>query len=69
MNLKYKIEPISVKDYLDTEINSPVKREFINGNVYAMAGASTNHNRLVANIVREFGVHLKYTLCDHLYPI
>lgn len=64
MNLKYKVEAISVKDYLDSEISSPVKREFIDGDVYATAGASLNHNRLVANIVREFGVHLKNTPCE-----
>lgn len=64
MNLKYKVEAISVKDYLDSEISSPVKREFIDGDVSAMAGASSNHNRLVVNIVREFGVHLKNTPCE-----
>jgi len=64
MNLKYKATSLSVQDYLDSEINSPVKREFINGDVYAMAGASTNHNRLVANIAREFGNHLKNSSCE-----
>lgn len=29
-----------------------------------MAGASSNHNRLVANLVREFGAHLKSTPCE-----
>ena len=29
-----------------------------------MAGAGTNHNRITANITREFGVHLKNTSCE-----
>lgn len=64
MNLKYKKASLSVQDYLDSEINSPVKREFINGDVYAMAGASTNHNRIVANFVSEFRFALKNTPCE-----
>ena len=29
-----------------------------------MAGAGTNHNRITANITREFGVYLKNTSCE-----
>ncbi len=64
MNLSHKAKLLSVQDYLKSELTSPVKREFINGDVYAMAGASTNHNRIVANILRELGVHLKNTSCE-----
>jgi len=64
MNLKFKVAAQSIQDYLESEATSPVKREFIKGDMYAMAGASTNHNRLVANIVREFGNHLKNTPCE-----
>jgi len=64
MNLKYKIEPYSEQQYLDSELLSSVKREFINGDVYAMAGASTNHNRIVSNLAREFGNVLKNTPCE-----
>ncbi len=64
MNLKYKAQPLSEQDYLDSELVSEVRRELIDGDVYAMAGASTNHNRLVSSIIREFGVHLKNTPCE-----
>ncbi len=64
MNLKFKEEPLSTQEYLDTELVSLVKREFINGDVYAMAGASTNHNRIVANLSRELGNILKNTPCE-----
>jgi len=64
MNLKYKNDFISTEDYLENELSSEVKHEFINGDVYAMAGASTNHNRLVTNITRELGNHLKGSPCE-----
>ncbi len=64
MNLKYKNDFISTDVYLENELSSEVKHEFINGDVYAMAGASSNHNRLVANIVRELGSHLKGSPCE-----
>ena len=64
MNLKYKNPPYSEQEYLDSELISPVKREFINGDVYAMAGASTNHNRIVANLVGELRSGLKNTPCE-----
>ena len=61
MNLKYKEQSISEQEYLQSELLSPVKREFIHGDVYAMAGASTNHNRIVTNMVSEFRFGLKNT--------
>jgi len=64
VNLKYKVQPLSEQAYLDGELVSDIRRELVNGAVYAMAGASTNHNRLVSSIVRELGVHLKNTLCE-----
>jgi len=64
MNLKYRIEPLSVEGYLESELLSPVKREFINGDIYAMAGASSNHNRIVTNLAGELRTGLKNTPCE-----
>ena len=64
MNLKPNIDQLPIHDYLEGELISQIKHEYINGDVYAMAGASSNHNRLVANIMREFGVHLRNTPCE-----
>ncbi|HEX4951586.1 MAG TPA: Uma2 family endonuclease [Blastocatellia bacterium] len=36
----------TVEDYLAFEKNSPVRHEYISGQLYAMAGGSKNHNRL-----------------------
>lgn len=68
MNLKHKTGHLPINDYLEGELLSQVRHEYIHGEVYAMAGASSNHNRLVANIVREFGVHLRNTPCEPFGP-
>ena len=41
---------ISVEEYLKGEKISPVRHEYIEGEVYAMAGTSDNHSRIAGNI-------------------
>ena len=55
---------ISVEDYLTGELNSDIKHELINGCVYAMAGASANHERISVNVLSEFSNHLKSSPCE-----
>lgn len=50
-------------EYLRSEAESEVRREYIDGQVYAMAGASINHNILALNLARKFGNHLEGTPC------
>lgn len=57
---------ISREEYLAGEHISEVKHELIDGQVYAMAGASINHQRICANIAGEFRTHLKGTPCEAL---
>jgi len=38
-----KLTLVSVEDYLESELNSPRKHEYLGGFVHAMAGASNNH--------------------------
>ena len=60
MSLVKKIEAkISEKDYLDGELVSKIKHEYIDGTVYAMAGASRNHNLIISNILSEIRNKLK----------
>lgn len=54
---------ISEEEYLQSELISEVKREYFDGQVYAMAGAMHNHNFISMNIAREFSNHLKGTPC------
>ena len=50
---------ISEEEYLKAELISDVKHEYINGYIYAMAGASKNHERIAGNIFRDLGNILK----------
>lgn len=54
---------LSEAEYLASEMDSPVKHEFIDGQIYPMAGADYNHNGISANILGEFRNHLKGTPC------
>lgn len=65
MNLpNYKNDYISEQDYLDGEKISEIKHEYIDGEVYAMAGASKNHQRLLGNVFSALHNHLKNTPCE-----
>ena len=55
---------ISEEDYLAGESASEAKHEYIDGKVYAMAGASKNHQRLCSTLNRLFGNHLSGLPCD-----
>ncbi len=55
---------ISVEEYLDGEEISDVKYEYFDGEVYAMAGTSQNHNRIARNIVNALSNHLQDSPCE-----
>lgn len=54
---------ISVEDYLAGELIAETKHEYIGGRVYAMAGASKNHESIAANVLAEIRQHLKGSSC------
>ncbi len=64
MTTAEKDELISVEDYLTDELARDIKHELIDGVIYAMAGASANHERISGNIAAEFRSHLKRTPCE-----
>ena len=45
-----KLIPVSVDDYLAGEARSPRKHEYVDGEIYAMDGASRRHNVIVGNL-------------------
>ena len=56
--------PLSVDQYLETEKESQVRHEFINGYIHAMVGCSRRHNIITVTISRLFGNHLAGTGCQ-----
>lgn len=45
------IEAVSAEDYLEAEERSPVKHEYVDGRVFALAGTSDAHNRISINLI------------------
>ena len=59
-------EPIrqaTIEEYLDFERSSQEKHEFLEGQIYAMGGASVRHNLIVGNLVGELRQLLKGRSC------
>lgn len=50
---------ISQEEYLAGERTSEVRHEYVDGHVYAMAGASDDHNRIAGNIHGELRERLR----------
>jgi len=63
MALKQSQQFISEQDYLQGEKVAEIRHEYIDGEVYAMAGTSRNHSLLVSNCVRVLTNHLLTTPC------
>lgn len=55
---------ISVDEYLHDELVRDIKYELVDGAIYAMVGASANHERISGNVAAEFRSHLKKTPCE-----
>jgi Uma2 family endonuclease len=64
MPLKYAPYKVAVEDYLQGEILADIKHELIDGEVYAMAGASKNHERIAGNVYRKIGNSLENSICE-----
>ena len=41
---------MTVEDYFRFEATSPIRHEYVAGEVYAMSGATARHNRIAGNI-------------------
>lgn len=60
-------EKWTAQDYLAFERTSEQKHEFLDGEVYLMAGASANHNLIVGNIYASLHTQLRQRPCV-VYP-
>jgi Uma2 family endonuclease len=54
----------TAEEYLKRERAAEVKSEYINGSIFAMAGASNEHNVITANIARLLGNQLLNRPCQ-----
>ena len=55
---------ISPDEYLEGERSAEVRHEYVDGRVYAMAGASDDHNRIAGNIFAELRENLRGHRCE-----
>lgn len=51
-------ERLTVEDYLAGELRSEVRHEYLGGTVYAMAGASEEHNTIAGNLFAALHAHV-----------
>ena len=58
---------LSIEEYLMLERQASFKSEYFDGEIYAMAGASREHNLIVANVIRMLGNQLLESPCN-VYP-
>ena len=59
-----KMSPV---EFLQWERKQEYKHEYVGGEIFAMAGASVNHNRILTNLIVSVGSHLKGKVCN-IYP-
>jgi Uma2 family endonuclease len=58
-----QLRPISVEEYLEGERYSDILHEYVDGEPYAMVGATVTHNSIAINLVLALGNHLRGTAC------
>ena len=56
------------EDYLTFEREAETRHEFLDGEIYQMAGESLLHSRICMNLAREVGNSLKGKPCEPLSP-
>lgn len=55
---------LSLAAFLDWEATQPERHEYVRGEVFAMTGASLNHNRVALNLHGLLRAHLRGSPCE-----
>jgi Uma2 family endonuclease len=55
MSVARRVHRYTYADYVAVELVSPTKHEFLDGEIYAMAGGSEDHSALAAEVLRALG--------------
>lgn len=61
--LTHEYMPLSEEDYLRREAQSPVRHEYVNGEMFAMTGGTLRHNMIALNIASALRAHLRDSPC------
>jgi len=61
--LPQSLQPMTEAEYLAFERESDIKHEFVDGEIFAMAGASWHHTVIVANINTHLNIELENSSC------
>ena len=61
--IRTRVPHYTVEEYVELLKDSPVKLEYVDGQIYAMAGGTPTHSLISANITRELGNELKGKPC------
>lgn len=64
MSVPRKLQLLSVAEYLEAETESPVRHEYVDGQIFAMAGASDRHNRVSINLTSKLDDKLGDGACE-----
>lgn len=54
---------LTVEEYLKTEQDGEIRHEYLGGQIFAMAGASEEHNLITGNIYTALRSHLRGSSC------
>ena len=60
--LSQEYGPISAEEYLRLEAQSPVRHEYVSGEVFAMTGGTLRHNVIARNLAVALHAHLRNTV-------
>lgn len=59
-----KPEFVSPEDYLELEREALDKHEYLNGEIFAMAGAGRRHNQICTNLIRRIAIQIGDRKCS-----
>ena len=63
--VKYEVlKGMKPLEFIEWETTQPYKNEYIAGSIYAMAGASISHNKILTNIMRKISPYLSGKECE-----
>jgi Uma2 family endonuclease len=61
--LTHEYTPVSEEEYLRLEAQSPIRHEYVKGEMFAMTGGTLRHNTIALNLAAALRSHLRNTPC------